>query len=451
MKKYLYRLLALTLFGGLIACSSDNGNEPEPGPTPPEPTQAQFAIEIAEVTAASVTLTVTPENPETTFYYDIATRSDFDAYGGDVTRFVGELLDFLTSTTGQSLAEAVRSLQKQGSQSETIQGLPPATDFVAFAVGLDDEGNCSTEAVTKEFTTLEGGAPSDCTFTFAYPSVLAQSAFVTVTPSDPTIRYFYISLPREEAYSDEELTAEILQTMLQISADYGATLADVIQTLTYTGTLETLEEELTPETEYVSYAYAINATTGQPEGDVYRGEFTTATTGTGTDFSVRATNIRWFKGSDLAELDSKYEAIRDGAYLLADIVTEGSPKEWYIALSAGDRTNVEEFPDDSVITALMMSGTTPNKTSMQVAVQYGDATFLGFAMDSYGQSSAIYREKVEITEQGATSVDEFPGTLSTYTSLEKPLMPSLSQWLDPTPLNRSSLSSILSHRFDGDK
>lgn len=439
MKKYLFQLLALAMLGGLTACGSDDN---EGSTTPPPSPGPEFALTIDDVTSASVTLTVTPENPELTYYYDIATRSDYDAYNGDVARFVQELIEFLTSSTGQTVAEAVQQLQKTGTQSETISGLPSSTEFVAFVVGLDDEGNCTTEAVTQTFATEEAGEPSACSFTFEYPSVLAESAYVRITPSDPSVRYFYISIPASTQYTDKELTTEVRDIMLQISSQYGTSLAEVIQTLTYTGVHETLEEELTPETGYISYAYAMNTATGEAEGDVYRGEFTTASSGTATDFSVRATNIRWFKGSELAELDSKYEAIRDGASLMADIVTEGNPKEWYIALSAGDQTNAEEYPDDSVITAIMMGGITPNKTSTQLAVQYGDATFLGFAVDQLGQTSSVYREKVEITEEGASPISEFTGS-----ALDARMLPTMSEWLAPGAPNQGNIARTLQYRY----
>lgn len=371
---------------------------------------APFAIAVDEVTTGSVKLTVTPEDAETTYYYDIVTRSDYDLYEGDIARFVGELLDYLEQTQGITTPEAAKILQKKGTQTETIDGLPAATAFVAFAIGLDDKGSCSTEPAIAAFETLPGGDPAECTFTVGHPQIYDQSAVVEITPSDHTVRYFYITLPASMEYGDEELAAAIRETLLQLAAEYNRPLTDIIRTMTRTGICREIEEELERSTDYITYVYAMDETTGEAAGPVFRSEFTTKATSE-ADFSVEATDIRWFRGSELAELDPKYAGIADGAYLLADVRTEGDPKTWYISLSAGDKTDPEAFPDDSVIDALMYAGTTPNKTEMKLAVQYGDATFLGVAMDAYGQMSAVYREKVSVTEEGASPIGEFPEEL----------------------------------------
>lgn len=164
---------------------------------------------------------------------------------------------------------------------------------------------------------------------------------------------------------------------------------------------------LEPETGYTTYVYAMDAVSGRAAGTIFRGNFTTMASAVTADLSVKATNIRWLKGSDLAKLDPKYASIADDAYLLADVQTKGNPRTWYINLAVGDMTDPDAFPDETTIEALLMS-TTPDKTELRMAVRHEDATFLGIAIDDYGQMGELYREKFSITEEGASPIEDFP-------------------------------------------
>lgn len=85
-------------------------------------------------------------------------------------------------------------------------------------------------------------------------------------------------------------------------------------------------------------------------------------------------------------------------------------------------TDPDAFPDETTIEALLMS-TTPDKTELRMAVRYEDATFLGIAIDDYGQMGELYREKISITEEGASPIEDFPADELSMKAL--PMMPEL--------------------------
>ena len=54
-----------------------------------------------------------------------------------------------------SMEEALANLASQGKQNHSFARLAPATEHVAFAVGLDGAGAVNTEAVSRSFRTEE--------------------------------------------------------------------------------------------------------------------------------------------------------------------------------------------------------------------------------------------------------------------------------------------------------
>jgi hypothetical protein len=73
--------------------------------------------------------------------------------------------------------------------SYDIMKLRWATDYVFYCIGMDAEGNPTTQMATAEFSTVTP-EQSDCTFDITIDSMTKSSVNFTVTPSVPDAQYY---------------------------------------------------------------------------------------------------------------------------------------------------------------------------------------------------------------------------------------------------------------------
>lgn len=380
--------------------TSEEGEEPLP--------DGRFEVSVSDITSGTAVISVKPEDFEMTYYYDVATKSDYESVDGDVSVFVEQLIEYIVATNqGATVEDVVKSLQVKGESSDIIPNLTAETDFVAFAVGLSDDGKCTTKASVKEFRTEPAGKPEDCKFSFKFPQVGSDYAYVTVIPSDNTVKYF-TSVVKVSEYIDDEILAErVFESISLAAAEYGIPLSEAVEKLTYSGQYTELHTDLVDNVRYFAFAYVMNSE-GRPVGQITKQEFVTSGIGQ-SDCSVSLKNVKWYDGDALADLDPEYEGLRGGAYFTADVEHSENAATWYVSLSAEDKTDKESFPDETVVTALMATAKA-NPDKLKFAVYYGEATALGFAMDEAGVFGDVYRELINITKEGASPVEDFVAT-----------------------------------------
>lgn len=377
--------------------TSEEGEEPLP--------DGEFEVSVSDVTSGTAVVSVVPQDKAGTYYYDVARKSDYDSAKGDVSLFVTELIDYIVETNpGTTREDVVAALQVTGDSSDIIPNLTADTDFVAFAIGLASDGTCTTTASVKDFRTLPQGRPEDCVFFFKFPQTGTDYAYVSVIPSDNTVKYFASIIKVSEYVDDNALADRVFESVSLAAAEYGITLAEAVERLAYTGQSTEMHTDLVENTRYYAFAFAMSDG-ARPLGAISKTEFTT--TGVGlSDCKVSLANVKWYDGDALADMDSKYEGIRGGAYFTADVVRSDNAKSWYVSLSAGDKTDPASFPDETVLAALVASAK-PDQEKLAFAVYYGEATALGFAMDSDGVNGDVYRELFNITKEGASPVEDF--------------------------------------------
>ena len=111
MKKFNWlMMLVATAALSFAACTKANTEEPKPGPEPgpgPDVETLTFAVEVGEVTASSVSFTVTPSDLEAEYLcvlYDAETVEEFtkDEY---LIATLFQELEAEARTTGKTLAE----------------------------------------------------------------------------------------------------------------------------------------------------------------------------------------------------------------------------------------------------------------------------------------------------------------------------------------------------------
>lgn len=155
------------------------------------------------------------------------------------------------------------------------------------------------------------------------------------------------------------------------------------------------------------------ATTG-----LFSVEFTTED-GIPADISILVEHDRYFDGTQIAELyPDDYADAYGLAVLPLTVTTQGEPAErvlYYIY--EGDLTSDFILPDNEAIAALLRDGI--SQESVSFFLPYDDeSTLLAFAIGADGNYSPVYREKIVLTEEGVSPVEDFRPFALTRSAME---------------------------------
>ena len=153
--KSLFRLAIILL--SLLCCAacggglSNGGNQTD---TPEE--SAEFTIELTDITATSVHVAITPKNRYIRYYFDLLRAEYYRVYNDQYgfQRFVNATINSLTTKEAISKSEALDTLLSTGDISYTFTALEPETEYYVVVMGLDINGQISTEVYSKQITTL---------------------------------------------------------------------------------------------------------------------------------------------------------------------------------------------------------------------------------------------------------------------------------------------------------
>ncbi len=209
----------------------------------------------AQVNGANIDVTVTPSDNEVLYYFDILSVAEAEEYyGGDYEAFMADLIAYYKAY-GYTIDELIAGIASQGVDTYLFEGMDANTEYVIFAMALDEQGNVISDVATKNVTT-ENVAPSENVITLNVDAKTKTSVTVstTTTNEDP---YF---LGIEPAFYFDGMTdEEIMETII---AEYG----DYIEWSTEYGDVNALELiDLEPGTEYLLMAFGVQsgtATTG---------------------------------------------------------------------------------------------------------------------------------------------------------------------------------------------
>jgi hypothetical protein len=203
---------------------------------------------------------------------NVFSQQQYQEWGGDETAFVNHaaaLVDYYV-TMGRTLEEIVTNLGSVGKASITFDDLTADTEYIAYAVGIDENFFVNTKATVVRFTTKKAVQSSN-TFTVDITGTTFCSVQGTVTPSndDPYICTIQPKMQLDNYSSDEEIMYELVATYDKW---------DALQDVLYAGETVDLEEisSLAAETEYVVVCFGWNEA---PTTGLTKVAFTTAAAG----------------------------------------------------------------------------------------------------------------------------------------------------------------------------
>lgn len=367
------------------------------------PYSHEITVTIDDVKSASVTVTVTCDDPGVRYFFDLCTEDVYKKYNGDMAALIHKYIADLQKDYPQlTLSQIVDALRESGSLTETIRQLPSSTVMYAYVMAVDDNGKCYGEAAVARFTTLAGGDPAQCTFSIEAEDITSQELVVHITPSDPSVKYWYGITDRESYPGDFALIAEIKDAFAETAAANSMTVEALVNRIAYTDETRQPESGLQPGTAYYIYAYALTNDAGNA-GAITKFPFTTAE----YDISDAMVSLsyRYFDGDALYARDpAAYEKYRGGVMVEAKVEPNEITEHWAVALGAKDMTDPDIYPDESTKNAVLQAGRI-DQTSMTFVARYGEATFLYFGADYAGVDGELRRLLVNFTPEGAASPD----------------------------------------------
>ncbi|MBR5201383.1 MAG: hypothetical protein IKW31_06510 [Alistipes sp.] len=180
----------------LVAACTTSKDEPTPdAPTPTE--KVDFAVEIGNVTRATVTFSVTPSSEIGDYICVVEERSVVEQYTQDkfVIATVFQELTEKASSKGLTLAEYMPSVVDNGKiEDVTFTALQLDTEYYVLVFGVDENYEACTELTKVAFKTL-AVEKSDCSFEIA-TDVVDNSVTITVAPSDQELLWYLCTMPK---------------------------------------------------------------------------------------------------------------------------------------------------------------------------------------------------------------------------------------------------------------
>lgn len=206
-----------------------------------------FKIEVTDIGLTKATVNVTADKDNAVFFVNVFSPEQYQQWGGDETAFATHalaLVDYYV-TMGRTTEEMVANLGSVGSASLVFDDLMDNTEYMAYAVGIDENFYVNTKAEVFKFTTKKAVESSN-TFDINITGTTYCSVIGTVTPSNDD-QYICSIQPKEqllEYESDTDIMYDLVATYQKWNA---------LDKVLYKGTAVDLEpiSSLSPSTEYV--------------------------------------------------------------------------------------------------------------------------------------------------------------------------------------------------------
>lgn len=243
-------LMVAVMMMAVVACGPDT---PEPGPDD-ELENEEFIINIDELTASSITITVTPPAYDPIYFACLYPDTEISLGSDDAA-----LLDGILSSDTFDL------FVSEGQQTFEFQGLIGNSNYrlVYFSCAKDGSQVLSDLYRSDRIVTPEG----EKMFNITVSNITGMSADVKIEPKDKTMTYDYY-LDEMADYvgmhnsSDYELIQFDFDYWRSMASMYGCTVADLLSERIVMGdyvTTSMVEMKLMEwDTEYYAYAYGLD-------------------------------------------------------------------------------------------------------------------------------------------------------------------------------------------------
>lgn len=383
-----------------------------------EQVDLSFDVDIRDVKYDRISGSVTPSSDEHSYICAVQSANVKDWYRTDE-----EFMDAIISDIKYWQGGVDKALRRGAISLDNIGGIAPASDYLLVCFGFD--GAVTTPLYTYPFSTpIAEGDPQTLTIELSISNITYNSVNVTTDPSEGV--YYFASYVESQSFDAavRRLGTEdrAIAHFANADIDYGAEffycsraeyLSDVGATL---GRYTHLFNQLTPDTEYIAFAIAVDISTGElaSERGFLSEPFTTAQKIVSTA-KVEFLFGNYYDGTELAELDpSKYLRCKGLVVLPYTIKVNDEAAKWYTGFFAGDYTEWG-CTDDDIYAELVKYGYNFDSEQVSLNSEGGVAvlsydtafSFLGIAEDANGNFGLGTLEVVTLSRDGVSPAEEF--------------------------------------------
>lgn len=354
-------------------------------------------------------LSVIPSDKEQRYVIGMYASDGVSDADAAVKMYQQYILDMIAvyEVMGMSPEEVVAGMSVIGETSRTYE-LEENRGYIVFAASCTDNGLINSDPASETFTTGTV-QPSDNVITFEVTDLEAHQATVNIktTNKDPYVIYLAKS-DLFEGKSDDEIIKYIKS-------------AEGIEEYVRRGDVAVDAAELEDETGYTIYAFGY--VIGKVNTGLFSASFTTKSA-VPADIEFVVEHSKYFDGTEVEELyPEDYSGASGLAVLPITVNTEGDPADkYYYYIYEGDLTSDIILTDKEAIAALFEDGISESPVSF--FLPYDDeSTLLAFAVGTDGNYSKVYREKIVLSRDGVSPIDEFrPYQASESEAIEIPEM-----------------------------
>lgn len=240
---------------------------------PPEP-DVTFTFTTSNATYTSLTIVTEASDSETLFCTDLMEAVYFEQLGGNesaVLQYFTEVAAYTASSYDMTVEELVKAMSVRESDEYEYKDLTQDTDYYAYAVIVDENGNISDQCAFQKVHT-PAVEPSDMTIDIEVTNIKADQADVTTTPSKDD--FYLVNLFYANELSKFANDQEIIDAVIR---KFGA---NIDMELKFNQRTQTFYE-LDPDTEWVVLAFGYES--GVNTTGLFRRSFRTPKTGDASD------------------------------------------------------------------------------------------------------------------------------------------------------------------------
>ena len=242
------------------------------------PQDCTFEFKVENITTNGASVTVTPSNPETSYFWQVYNSNLVNSYleGAGLGQLMADGLAIIAEAFSEEYGfeitpeAAAGMVSVTGEDSYVYTDWDPDTEYYVVAVGLDDKGRQTTDVQLSEpFRTLPLSAgsdtPMDCVI--QVNGLTDEGISITVTPADKEMTY--VGMVGEADFyalyeSDDEYLTDDVAMWSEMAAAEGLGLAEIFdmfglflqgdQTFIFSSELDTIN----PGTLYLAYTYGLS-------------------------------------------------------------------------------------------------------------------------------------------------------------------------------------------------
>lgn len=362
-----------------------------------------FTIEIPEdeITASSAHVISTRLDASLTWHADVMSQSDYDYYGGDMEEYFLYVLEYMAEYNYTTIPDLLAGgfAYDYDEDDYTYTGLSPQTAYKAYAVGVDLEGNITTDFCIEDFTTLEMQL-GNLTFDIeATPKT--TSALLDVYPSDKSACYWTTVIDDsfyDAGYTDEDIMTEIINN-IGIYIMFG---------MGYYGDQTGLEiTGMSPQTHYYAVAFGVDETALTYNSEMAKVEFTTLESQP-TDAYATASIDNYWSIEDLAAYNPDYSGLlsdpTNPVLAAVDFEYNEEATSCIYILWIGDQSAADK---DELYSATLSQGDIALKGDpaplFYVAFDSDPTTLCVIGTDANGNYGDMYMDVVTFPESGKST------------------------------------------------